>query len=130
MAWSGCSSGIYSTFSACKWRLQEHVEDEEGSIFLHLRNFNIPNKVKFLIWRAMGYRLPTRDNLGRRNINVNQDDLLCPFCRQCYETQDHLFLSCEVTRKAWSACYLWLSPDFVTVASNNLIRDIAGNIWI
>ncbi|KAH1240265.1 hypothetical protein GmHk_07G018171 [Glycine max] len=74
--------------------------------------------------------LATRDNLGRRNINVNQDDLLCPFCRQCYETQDHLFLSCEVTRKAWSACYLWLSPDFVTVASNNLIRDIAGNIWI
>lgn len=57
-----------------------------------LWNLNIPNKVKVFGWRCLSGILPTRDNLIKKQVLVEQE---CPFCRQQGETTNHILLHCH-----------------------------------
>jgi len=52
---------------------------------------NIPSKVSLFAWRLFRNRLPTRDNLARRNILHNNDSACVADCGNV-ETVQHLFL--------------------------------------
>ena len=47
------------------------------------------NKVAFFVWRLRRDRLPTKLNLTRRNIVIN--DTLCPFCTEKEKDQCRAF---------------------------------------
>ncbi|GKV39118.1 hypothetical protein SLEP1_g46930 [Rubroshorea leprosula] len=60
----------------------------------------VPSKVAFFGWRLCLDRLPTKDNLQKRGI-VLQEGFLYDFCKGKVEEVNHLFCLCY---NAWLAC--------------------------
>ena len=54
-----------------------------------------PKQNIFFAWRLIRDQLPTKLNLRRRHVEIN--DLLCPFCRNKEEDAAHLFFNCSKT---------------------------------
>ncbi|KAL2943655.1 Bacterial non-heme ferritin [Bienertia sinuspersici] len=66
---------------------------------------------KNFCWKTIQNALPTKDNLVKRAVEI---DPTCVFCGE-RETTDHLFLSCEITRRIWSSSVLGLRiPSYPT----------------
>lgn len=53
------------------------------------------------VWRLFLNRLPTRDSLKRKNINLDMDDNSCVFCSQVEESADHAFMNCRKIYPLW-----------------------------
>jgi len=64
------------------------------------------------VWRFFRNRLPTKDNLARRNILQN-NDLACVADCGIEETTYHIFLQCAVSDILWQHVRVWLGIDFV-----------------
>ena len=60
--------------------------------FTDLWKLKVPSKVSLFAWRLVRDRLPTKVNLRRRNMELN--DVCCPLCRNYDEDASHLFFSC------------------------------------
>ena len=71
----------------------EAAVDNEVQDFEELWKLKIPPKVVVFAWRLFRDRLPTKSNLTRRNVALN--DTYCPFCRRAKEDAAHLFLHCH-----------------------------------
>ena len=69
----------------------------------------IPSKSLFFAWRLIRDRLPTRMNLRRRQVMINE--VQCPFCGDVEEEAAHLFFSCKKILPLW-----WESLSWVGVA--------------
>ncbi|KAL4576481.1 hypothetical protein LXL04_012575 [Taraxacum kok-saghyz] len=63
-------------------------------------------KVKIFVWRVLWNRLPTRDLLISRGINVDSD--LCPLCNIENESVNHVLGSYEVASSIWRLVLRWL----------------------
>ncbi|KAK1422577.1 hypothetical protein QVD17_17860 [Tagetes erecta] len=63
---------------------------------------SVPQKVNIFAWQAELDRIPTRQALSCRNINI--ESILCPLCSQFSETAEHLLISCEYANLIW--CYI------------------------
>ncbi|KAL2894294.1 hypothetical protein RDABS01_010203, partial [Bienertia sinuspersici] len=59
---------------------------------------------KQFCWRLVHNALPTKDNLVKRQIEVNPTGTFCGGT----ETSDHLFLNCDFTKRIWSSSVLGL----------------------
>ncbi|XP_058754569.1 uncharacterized protein LOC131627730 [Vicia villosa] len=70
---------------------------------------NIPKKVKIFSWRFFIKRLPLKDLLAYRGINLTSLD--CPFCSYHPESSEHLFFQCQITKTVWEKIYPWLGND-------------------
>jgi ribonuclease HI len=60
----------------------------------------VPNRVRNFLWRLAKNILPTRANLSRKGVQVEN---LCPQCNNAPETIDHLFLHCQLAQLTWFA---------------------------
>ncbi|GKD42937.1 RNA-directed DNA polymerase, eukaryota, reverse transcriptase zinc-binding domain protein [Tanacetum coccineum] len=56
----------------------------------------VPGKINILAWRIQSYRLPTRANIDKRGIDLHS--ILCPFCEEQTEDENHLFALCPFSR--------------------------------
>ena len=54
----------------------------------------MPRKVNIFIWRLMLDRIPTRNAIKRRGMEI--ENVLCPICNVEEENLMHLFGRCEV----------------------------------
>ncbi|KAJ9561660.1 hypothetical protein OSB04_006820, partial [Centaurea solstitialis] len=70
-----------------------------------LWNKLIPLKVRVRNWLARLDRLPTKFNLGKRGIRLDNDQ--CVFCNEDIETSDHIFLSCRRSIEVRRAVNSW-----------------------
>lgn len=70
-----------------------------------------------MIWN----RLPTRDNLRRRNIIGDQADVSCAFCKNASESIDHIFLECGFIAPLWYRCFEWM--EIQSVISNSIANQ-------
>ncbi|KAJ9560185.1 LOW QUALITY PROTEIN: hypothetical protein OSB04_005345 [Centaurea solstitialis] len=59
---------------------------------------NIPNKVKYFVWRALREILPTQSALQTRGIHVSP---LCPLCNRNIENVWHALVDCPSIRPIW-----------------------------
>jgi hypothetical protein len=80
---------------------------------------HIPSKVSLFVWRLLRNRLPTRDNLLRRNI-LHATTSMCVAGCDVLETASHLFLACGISLTLWFAVRSWLGVFSVLP---NDIRD-------
>ena len=73
--------------------LQGHLEgeDQDGAL-QDLWKLKIPAKASIFAWRLIKDRLPTKSNLHRRQVVL--EDSLCSFCRIREEDASHIFLEC------------------------------------
>ncbi|CAI8598427.1 unnamed protein product [Vicia faba] len=56
-------------------------------------------------------RLPTRDQLVRRGIVIDDREKSCVFCFREEQSKAHLFGLCVVTRRIWSNGGIWLGRN-------------------
>lgn len=79
------------------------IENSSGCIgkqvWRALWKLRIPNKVKVFGWRACLEILPTRMNLARRKVVV---DNICLNCTRFPKTAIHALWNCEVAKDVWS----------------------------
>lgn len=71
-----------------------------------------PSKVRAFGWQLLHDRIPTRVNLGRRQIIDGTGDLSCVMCGLLLEDSNHLFIYCEVAMRVWEAVFAWLQLPF------------------
>ena len=60
----------------------------------------MPTKVKILKWRAILDKLPTKVNLVRKGVDLENDR--CSLCIEEPETVTHLFVDFKITSEACS----------------------------
>ncbi|KAG4906187.1 hypothetical protein JHK82_054823 [Glycine max] len=75
------------------------IEGDDTADFEVLCKLRIPSKAAVFVWRLLRDRLPTKLNLRRRNVKIN--DLHCPFCRRSEEDAAHLFFHCSRITPIW-----------------------------
>ena len=63
-------------------------------------------------WRFLRNKLPTKDNLVRRDI-LHVNDNVCVVDCGSLETSQHLFMGCAVSYNVWHHVRVWLGIDFV-----------------
>ncbi|GJS55567.1 RNA-directed DNA polymerase, eukaryota, reverse transcriptase zinc-binding domain protein [Tanacetum coccineum] len=59
--------------------------------------------------------MPTRINLDHRGIDLNL--VRCPICDEDVETEEHIFVHCNLARKIWKDVLLWWNAYNVNVLS-------------
>jgi hypothetical protein len=72
----------------------------------------VPSKVSALSWQLLLNKIPTRDNLRRRNV-LSLEESNCVFCDENVESASHLFLHCRYTADVWYALTRWLGVVLV-----------------
>ena len=70
----------------------------------------VPLKVAFFVWIVVLGRIPTFDNLRKRNLIVINR---CCLCKLDGETVDHLLLQCEIACSLWYAIFSYFGLSWV-----------------
>lgn len=124
--WREDVSGCYSTKSAYKFleRLNHDMQVQQNSVqdcFKKLWKCKIPSKVLVFTWQVFLGRIPTKVNLSKRGIHLSLEEHLCVFCKSNYESENHLFLTCNTAKSLWRKVFGWLDEsqvEEVTVAAH------------
>ena len=77
-------------------------------------SLQIPNRVKTLIWRAGSDALPTKVNLRKRRLLIDDS---CPHCNLDKETSLHALQSCPSLNPIWKVHFGWLIKEAVNCTS-------------
>ena len=70
-----------------------------GSTWRKIWELNVPPKVRTFLWRACSGCLPTRENLHKKRIRVEQR---CELCHHHAETIGHVLCECPLARNVWA----------------------------
>ncbi|KAH6788014.1 hypothetical protein C2S52_007566 [Perilla frutescens var. hirtella] len=76
----------------------------------------IPPRIKIFLWRCMKGTIPTKTNLVRKYVEIDQS---CPRCDLGTETPEHAFRDCPWVSFFWEACVLRLSR----APTNQILQD-------
>ena len=106
LLWKADPSGLYSTRSAYRLLSSQNSTALDGINFQLVWKLKIPPKAAIFTWRLIKDRLPTRANLHRRNVEVQ--DLTCPLCHSEQEEAGHLFFHCRYTVGLWWESLRWI----------------------
>jgi hypothetical protein len=90
----------------------ENLNTSQAFAFKNIWKSTVPSKVSSLAWQLLLDRIPTRQNLRRRNV-IRSHDAYCPFCALEVESARHLFLHCRFTAAVWYALNRWLEVMIV-----------------
>ena len=80
MVWKAESTGVYSTSSAYRMILNINASASNVRIFKLIWKMNIPPRAVTFTWRLLKDRFPTKGNLLRRNVAIQE--AVCPLCGQ------------------------------------------------
>ncbi|CAL0312027.1 unnamed protein product [Lupinus luteus] len=97
----------------------------------------VPSSICCFVWKLVRQRIPTKDELFKRNIIYGIDDMICVLCKNQVEIIDHLFISCDFTMSVWNGFYSWLQTSVNVPASIIelfILHDFFGsgkglNLW-
>ena len=118
--WKVDSSTNYTVRSAYNALItQVNVENMEAVPFPWHKD--VPLKVLLFVWRLFRDRLPTKNNLHRRQV-IDFDDQFCVGGCGLIETSTHLFLHCIHFSSVWNHILQWLG---VVSAMPN---DVTGHL--
>ena len=104
--WGAEPSGIFSTNSAYNCIKADQLPSQPITGFRQLWEIKIPPTALAFAWRLLWDRLPSKENLIRRQIVLQND--LCPFCQSQVESASHLFFSCHKIMPLWWEFYSWV----------------------
>ena len=82
--------------------------------------YKVPPHVAFFMWTAVLGKLPTIDNLRKRNmVIVNR----CCLCKTAAESVDHLFLHCNLAKDLWDSVLSSFGVSWVMPCQVRLLVD-------
>ena len=105
--WMADSSGQFSTKTAYNAMREASLDGIEDTAFAKLWKLKVPNKIPVFAWRLLRDRLPTRRNLHRRQVEIN--DRRCLFCNSMEEDTRHLFFHCSKISPLWLESLSWVN---------------------
>lgn len=77
--------------------------------FKQLWNIHAPRRVSAIAWKILRQRIPTKDKLRRRGIQIKEEEAKCVMCdEQNEENISHLLFECKMTHAIWSNIHSWL----------------------
>ncbi|GKV36371.1 hypothetical protein SLEP1_g44512 [Rubroshorea leprosula] len=82
----------------------------------------VPLKVSFFGWRLCLDRLPTKWNLQKRGVLLQQEGSLCGLCHEVVEEVNHLFCTCREAWLVWVNVLNWWGFETVML---NTVRGMA-----
>lgn len=88
-----------------EWARGEERVVEHGMIFRRFWKVKVPHKVLAFSWRALKDRLPTRQNLVKRQVIHDLGEAICPLCGEVLESLDHLFALCRKVVVVWAKVF-------------------------
>ena len=115
MTWKADPSGVYSTKSAYKLMITPSTPASELRSSTLLWKLKIPPKAAVFTWRHLKDRLPTRSNLIRGNVIIQ--DTVCPLCGLEQEEVGHLFFNCKRIVGMWWESMTWVQAQGTLPAS-------------
>ncbi|XP_058783214.1 uncharacterized protein LOC131657880 [Vicia villosa] len=122
----GCFS-VSSCYSLLRDRqLEEVVEAHTMEAINRTWDTAVPSKIKVFGWRFFLNRLPSKDQLERRNIINRVEDKLCVFCSVVNEDLAHMGFLCFFAAKVWDRVAVWLNIR----ASVWMKKNQIGIIWL
>ena len=126
LIWKTDVSGVYSTKSAYSLLMPPSNPLPSRRNFQILWHLKIPPRAAVFSWRLFWDRLPTRGNLSRRNIPIQ--DTMCPLCGSQQEEAGHLFFHCSMTRGLWWESMVWIQAigPFSADPVNHFIQFCEG----
>ncbi|KAL0015802.1 hypothetical protein SO802_002871 [Lithocarpus litseifolius] len=105
--WFETANGIFLVRSAYKIALEMQEANVGGSVsdggnllafWKKLWKFQVPNKVRHFVWRVAKDILPTKTNLVKWHVIV---DDLCEECGLYVESLFHVSMECPKARETW-----------------------------
>ena len=87
---------------------------ENAEFYKKLWKLQIPSKGKGFIWKLSHKRLPSKDNLQRRNILAGGSDTNCVFCNLGLETADHTYGEVRLECSLWRFTIIFGSMKVLT----------------
>jgi len=124
--WKPDPSGQYTTKSVYDLLLGESLGENRDGGFSELWKLKIPAKSAVFAWTLIRDRLPTKSNLRRRQVEVN--DMLCPFCRNKEEDAAHLFFNCSKILPLWWESLSWVNIADTTKSEGSFLQHDSGNV--
>ena len=86
----------------------------------------VPKKVNIFVWRALKGRLPVREELDKRGIDL--DSVLCPCCDSAVETCAHSLVLCNLAMSVWEKIFRWWKVGNVNALSIDELFSSNGNV--
>ena len=105
--WKPDPNGLFSTKSAYKVMQEAHNNADEDRASKIMWRLKIPPRASAFSWRLFKNRLPTRDNLRRRQVTL--PSYSCPLCEHEEESVNHLMFNCSKTRSLWWEPMRWVN---------------------
>ena len=99
----------YTPRNGYRLLMSDQTNENQDGAFTELWKVKVPSKVTFFAWRLIKDRLPTKINLRRRNVDINEPT--CPFCKN-KEDATHLFFSCSKIMPLW-----WESSSWTNISA-------------
>ncbi|GJV05770.1 zinc finger, PHD-type containing protein, partial [Tanacetum coccineum] len=85
----------------------------------------VPGKINILAWRIRNYRMPARANIDKRGIDIHS--ILCPFCEEQIEDEDHIFALCPFSRNIWDLIRKWWGLDVIPLDTALNVLEMADD---
>nr|GEU83193.1 hypothetical protein [Tanacetum cinerariifolium] len=97
--------------------MRHHIFKSSNSLVPNPIRWNklAPAKINISSWRITNRRLPTLINLDKRGIDVNS--VRCQICDNDLETEDHLFVFCDLAIYIWKKVLNRWNLDFMCPSS-------------
>lgn len=89
----------YSVREACDMLLTEYMSKESSDLKVAWNDL-IPLKASILVWIIFQNKIPTKDNLIKREI-IYKSQKTCSFGCDKEENTSYVFLDCTVATKVW-----------------------------
>ncbi|GJW56285.1 RNA-directed DNA polymerase, eukaryota, reverse transcriptase zinc-binding domain protein [Tanacetum coccineum] len=86
----------------------------------------VTKKVNIFVWRALKKRLPVREELDKRGIDL--DTVLCPCCDSGMESCEHSLALCDMAMDVWEKIHSWWKLGGVSAFSIMDFFYLNGNV--
>ncbi|GJZ87639.1 RNA-directed DNA polymerase, eukaryota, reverse transcriptase zinc-binding domain protein, partial [Tanacetum coccineum] len=75
-------------------------------------------KVNIFVWRALKGRLPVREELDKRGIDL--DSVLSPICTNAVESCAHSLVTCDLAMSVWDKIFRWGALTLFLLCSQSI----------
>ncbi|XP_057793215.1 uncharacterized protein LOC131009826 [Salvia miltiorrhiza] len=114
--WKSAAGGTFSTKAAYEECAKSEGEHPGRYIEANTQLWTAPapNKARVTAWRSICNRLPTCDNLIKRNVPIPVEEKWCNSCVWREETGDHSLIHCTKVDRVWDQIHQWIGIDTAT----------------
>ncbi|TYH19981.1 hypothetical protein ES288_A05G395600v1 [Gossypium darwinii] len=92
--------------------------DDEADVnfaFGRVWNIKVPPRVLSFLWMLAIDRIPSKEFLTKRGVNIQNFSISCPWCEGEPESASHLFFKCKFIKGFWAKIFNCLIWDVIVV---------------